>query len=409
MYTIGGSFWEFGEPDWERSKLLLMFGLAEDHDSNPIKIRLSAMKRRGAQVDLDQSGAHRLFGDRRRVDRHPAGHRRPFRAVADPRAAARRQGRSRLPRALHQCRLAGDPGAGHGATTGCSPATTTGAPLVLDKDGAAVERARRRASRCAWSARRRWPTGARRCRCSSCSPSAISTRNTRPRRVAATCGVPAATIRRSPPKSPASRSTRRSSCRCRGPTGPGGGTRRCAAGRSGCMRCAASRRIPTASRPAARCTCCRCCSARSMCRAAGATSRRIPKPCPPGPKPAGKPGQVAAGKPLAGAPLGYPMGPEDLILDADGNPHAHRQGVLVGGADRRARHDAHGDQQRLGGRSLQDRHALHVHGQHGVELGDEHRRDDAHADRQGRGRRATRSRTSSIPTRSIRRWSPMPI
>src|SRR5436309_2763060 len=29
MYTIGGSFWEFGEPDWERTKLFLMFGVAE--------------------------------------------------------------------------------------------------------------------------------------------------------------------------------------------------------------------------------------------------------------------------------------------------------------------------------------------------------------------------------------------
>src|SRR5436853_6200576 len=45
-----------------------------------------------------------------------------------------------------------------------------------------------------------------------------------------------------------------------------------------------------------------------------------PKPAPPGPKPAGKPGQVAAGTPLAGAPLGYPMGPEDLLVDAEGRP-----------------------------------------------------------------------------------------
>ena len=45
-----------------------------------------------------------------------------------------------------------------------------------------------------------------------------------------------------------------------------------------------------------------------------------PKPAPPGPKPAGKPGQVAPGTPLAGAPLGYPLTPEDLILDADGRP-----------------------------------------------------------------------------------------
>jgi anaerobic selenocysteine-containing dehydrogenase len=37
FYTIGGSFWEFGEPDWERPRYFLMFGVAEDHDSNPIK------------------------------------------------------------------------------------------------------------------------------------------------------------------------------------------------------------------------------------------------------------------------------------------------------------------------------------------------------------------------------------
>ncbi|MGC2203266.1 MAG: molybdopterin oxidoreductase family protein, partial [Stellaceae bacterium] len=45
-----------------------------------------------------------------------------------------------------------------------------------------------------------------------------------------------------------------------------------------------------------------------------------PKPCPPGPKPAGKPEQIAAGKPLPGIPLGYPLSPEDLIIDGDGRP-----------------------------------------------------------------------------------------
>src|SRR5882672_5175490 len=49
MYTLGGSFWEFGEPDWERTRLLLMFGVAEDHDSNPIKIALSGLRQRGAR------------------------------------------------------------------------------------------------------------------------------------------------------------------------------------------------------------------------------------------------------------------------------------------------------------------------------------------------------------------------
>jgi anaerobic selenocysteine-containing dehydrogenase len=49
LYTIGGSFWEFGEPDWERTRYFLMFGVAEDHDSNPIKAGLAKLKERGAK------------------------------------------------------------------------------------------------------------------------------------------------------------------------------------------------------------------------------------------------------------------------------------------------------------------------------------------------------------------------
>jgi len=50
LYTIGGSFWEFGEPDWDHTKYLMLFGIAEDHDSNPIKIGLGKLKSRGAKV-----------------------------------------------------------------------------------------------------------------------------------------------------------------------------------------------------------------------------------------------------------------------------------------------------------------------------------------------------------------------
>jgi sulfite dehydrogenase (quinone) subunit SoeA len=49
LYSIGGSFWEFGEPDWEHARLFLMFGVAEDHASNPIKIGLGKLKGRGAR------------------------------------------------------------------------------------------------------------------------------------------------------------------------------------------------------------------------------------------------------------------------------------------------------------------------------------------------------------------------
>lgn len=50
IYTIGGAFWEFGQPDWDRTKLFLLFGVAEDHDSNPIKAGISKLKQRGVRV-----------------------------------------------------------------------------------------------------------------------------------------------------------------------------------------------------------------------------------------------------------------------------------------------------------------------------------------------------------------------
>ncbi len=49
LYSIGGSFWEFGEPDWEHAKYFMLFGVAEDHDSNPIKIGIGKLKERGAK------------------------------------------------------------------------------------------------------------------------------------------------------------------------------------------------------------------------------------------------------------------------------------------------------------------------------------------------------------------------
>jgi anaerobic selenocysteine-containing dehydrogenase len=49
IYTIGGSFWEFGGPDLERSKLFVMIGTAEDHHSNPLKVALSKFKREGGR------------------------------------------------------------------------------------------------------------------------------------------------------------------------------------------------------------------------------------------------------------------------------------------------------------------------------------------------------------------------
>jgi anaerobic selenocysteine-containing dehydrogenase len=49
IYTIGGSFWEFGGPDLEHAKLFVMLGTAEDHHSNPMKVALSKFKRSGGR------------------------------------------------------------------------------------------------------------------------------------------------------------------------------------------------------------------------------------------------------------------------------------------------------------------------------------------------------------------------
>ncbi len=50
LYTFGGSFWEFGEPDWEHTRYFMLFGVAEDHGSNPIKIALGKLKAKGVKI-----------------------------------------------------------------------------------------------------------------------------------------------------------------------------------------------------------------------------------------------------------------------------------------------------------------------------------------------------------------------
>jgi sulfite dehydrogenase (quinone) subunit SoeA len=49
IYTIGGSFWEFGGPDLERAKLFFMIGTAEDHHSNPLKRAIGEFKKNGGR------------------------------------------------------------------------------------------------------------------------------------------------------------------------------------------------------------------------------------------------------------------------------------------------------------------------------------------------------------------------
>ncbi|MBU2787527.1 molybdopterin-dependent oxidoreductase [Acidithiobacillus sp. VAN18-1] len=49
LYMLPFAFWEFGDPDWDRTKYFMLWGVAEDHASNPIKIALEKLKRHGAK------------------------------------------------------------------------------------------------------------------------------------------------------------------------------------------------------------------------------------------------------------------------------------------------------------------------------------------------------------------------
>ncbi len=50
IYSMGGSSWEFGGVDFERCKYMFLFGVAEDHDSNPIKLGLAHLKDHGGKL-----------------------------------------------------------------------------------------------------------------------------------------------------------------------------------------------------------------------------------------------------------------------------------------------------------------------------------------------------------------------
>ena len=195
MYTIGGSFWEFGEPDWEHTALLP-----------------AVRRRRGSRQQPDQArprpaeGARRQ--DRRRSTRSvPATRRSPTSGSASAPA----------PTACSSWRWSMNCCAPGESTSTISPATPTPAWLVSTHPGTAEhglfardeqgrpgrrrgQRQRaagrgRRASRGS-GARRCSPTGGGARRCSHCWPSATATPTTRRMPSAERCGIAAATIQR---------------------------------------------------------------------------------------------------------------------------------------------------------------------------------------------------------------------
>ena len=279
LYSIGFSFWEFGAPDWDRAKYFVLWGVAEDHSSNPIKIGLDKLKRNRREVRLDQSDSHRVFGDCRRVAADSPRHRRIARACNRSRAAARRHDRLRVPGALHERALARRSTRRATSEHGLFARDGDGCPLVFDDARGSVTSDVGIATVPALFKTLTLDDG----RHVATVMTHVAGRYIgddyapgRGRR--ATAALPPTRSSVSRAKWLTSRSRRRSSCRSHGPTCGDAITTRSSGGRSRCTRCAGSPRIRTGSRRAARCICCRCCWARSTAPAISARVRRIRSP-----------------------------------------------------------------------------------------------------------------------------------
>ena len=329
MYTIGGSFWEFGEPDWEHAKYFMLFGVAEDHDSNPIKIGIGKLKKRGAKI----------------VSVNPI--RTGYSAVADEWIGIRPGTDGLFVFALiHELLRAGkidrafwrdtptprwlviqDAGA---ADDGLF-ARNDGAPLSVTASGnlspARSIQTRRRHCRRIYARRR--PS---RRACFHLLAGRYLDDRYSPDAVAAEIGVPASTIRRIAAEL-AHTAFETPVVIDRPWTDWTGRRHDTMIGRP--ISIHAMRGISAHSNGF------HTCRALHVLQALlGAIDTpgafRYEPPYPKSVPPAGKPaGGSTPNTPLAGPPLGFPRGPEDLLVEADGDAAAHRQGVFLGSAARR--------------------------------------------------------------------------
>jgi anaerobic selenocysteine-containing dehydrogenase len=319
MYTIGGSFWEFGEPDWERTRYFMLFGCAEDHDSNPLKIELGKLKARSVKI----------------VSINPV--RTGYSAIADEWLGIRPGSDGLFVLALiHELLRAGKvdldylirytnapwlvvqhPGA---ADHGLFARDEAGTPLVWDRVADAARAAHDLKARPALKGEVTLPDGRRarpvfhllaeRYLDQSCSPETVGPRT----------GIPAATIRRIAAELahaafdpeialgvPWTDAWGRRHERMTGRPVSMHAMRGISAHANGFHTSRALHVLQILL---------------GTIDAPGGFRFKppFPKPIPPAPRPAGRVGEVVAGQALPGPPLGFPSGPEDLLVEADGTP-----------------------------------------------------------------------------------------
>jgi len=318
MYTLGGSFWEFGEPDWALTRFLMMFGVAEDHDSNPIKIALSGLRRRGAKfvsVNPVRTGYSAIADEW--IGIRPGTDGLFVLALIHELLKADRIDLEYLVRYTNAAWLVIQaPGA---ADDGLFMRNEAGEPLVLQPSGSLAS-----AMAAEVTARligeTRLPDGRRAVPVFQLVAERYLDPCYAPDTVAESCGIPASTIRRLAAEMADAAFDEVVEVPVAWTDWAG---RRHQTMRGRPVSLHAMRGISAHS------------NGFQTCRALHLLQLLLgtidvpggwryksphPKPCPPGPKPAGRPDQIVPGTPLPGIPLGYPLSPEDLIIDAEGRP-----------------------------------------------------------------------------------------
>lgn len=319
LYTFGGSFWEFGEPDWERTRYFMLFGVAEDHASNPIKSALGKLKAKGVKVvaiNPVRTGynaiADEWIGIRPGTDGMFVG------AIIHELLRTEKIDLDYLVRYTNAPWLViRAPGA---ADDGLIARNEAGKPLCLDKLTGDIADATRIDIAPAVVGEVTLPDGRRAVPSFQLIAERFLTPEYGPAKAEAATGVPAETIRRLAAE--LARAAFEETITLDIPWTDWAGRRHeKTVGRPVSMH--AMRGISAHSNGFQTCRLLHLVQillGSIDCPGGFRYKAPFPRPTPPPLKPFGKPGTIHPEKPMGGPPLGFPTGPEDLLVDAAGTP-----------------------------------------------------------------------------------------
>jgi anaerobic selenocysteine-containing dehydrogenase len=318
LYTIGGSFWEFGEPDWDHTRYFMLFGVAEDHDSNPIKAGLGRMKTRGqakfVSVNPVKTGYSAIADEW--IGLRPGTDGLFVLALIHELLKAEKIDWDFLGRYTNATWLViDDPG---GAEDGLFLRNAEGIAQVWDRESQGLRPATDVAAKAAIVGRFDLPDGRRAVPSFQILAKRYLDPGYAPEAVASRVGIPAATIKRIAAELaeaafekevvldvPWTDWAGRQHDKMVGRPVSMHAMRGISAHSNGFHTCRAIHLLQVL-------------LGSIDCPGGFGYKAPYPKLIPPSPLPAGK--STTAGRPLPGMPLGFPLGPEDLLVDEEGRP-----------------------------------------------------------------------------------------